>query len=280
MARVKVWLDGETLTASDLNAEFDNALASSLTPDTLDDVSGNLVEMQAVTDPYPAGAASLATTMRGEIQRLRYLLKQITGKSEWYVDPDTTLASISTVFGIDEQTVLGRVAGGTLAGLTQAQLRLLIFDSGTKMWFYQDTAPTGWTIVAAAADAVLAVKGGSNAYNAAGGTQAGTWTQPDHTLTTAETPAHTHGSAGSHYHALMWFGDFYGEEGYHVYAARQLFTTTLTGSPPSWNTASKSYYKTDTGGDHTHTSVGGGSAHNHGTTYRPLAQVGIICSKD
>lgn len=112
MARVKVWLDGEILTASDINAEFDNCLASSTTPDTLDDVSGNLVEMQAVADPYPADAASLATTMRGEIQRLRYLLKQITGETEWYIDPDTTLAALNLA-GLPRAA-----AGGTADAIT------------------------------------------------------------------------------------------------------------------------------------------------------------------
>ena len=140
MARVKVWLDGEILTASDLNAEFDNALASSLTPDTLDDVSGNLVEMQAVADPYPAGAASLATTMRGEIQRLRYLLKQITGKSEWYIDPDTTIAAIQTA-------------------LTSAVVLKTLFDANTILAADADNVPAAVTI---AADRVVGRKTGGN----------------------------------------------------------------------------------------------------------------------
>ncbi|MCE5211861.1 MAG: phage tail protein [Deltaproteobacteria bacterium] len=154
MARIKVWLDGEILTASDLNAEFDNALASSLTPDTLDDVSGNLVEMQAVADPYPAGAASLATTMRGEIQRLRYLLKQITGKSEWYIDPDTTLTAIAADYvhaalfdantilasnaddtpaavTVSEKSVVGRKTGGNIAALTVSEVLDFITSSTT-----------------------------------------------------------------------------------------------------------------------------------------------------
>lgn len=140
MARVKVWLDGEILTASDLNAEFDNALASSLTPDTLDDVSGNLVEMQAVADPYPAGAASLATTMRGEIQRLRYLLKQITGKSEWYIDPDTTIAAIQTA-------------------LTSAVVLKTLFDANTILAADADNVPAAVTI---AEDRVVGRKTGGN----------------------------------------------------------------------------------------------------------------------
>uniref|UniRef100_A0A6H1ZY68 Tail protein n=1 Tax=viral metagenome TaxID=1070528 RepID=A0A6H1ZY68_9ZZZZ len=63
-------------------------------PDSVDDNSANAAAMQATADPYPAGVASLATSLTGEIQRLRYLIKQITGKTYWYVDPDTDIATI------------------------------------------------------------------------------------------------------------------------------------------------------------------------------------------
>ncbi len=59
----------------------------------------------------------------------------------------------------------------------------------TKMWFYQNVAPSGWVLDATPADALLAVRGGSGAYSGDGGTQAGTWTQPGHTHTG---PSHTH----------------------------------------------------------------------------------------
>jgi len=59
--------------------------------------------------------------------------------------------------------------------------------AGTKMWFYQDVAPAGWTLDVAPGDELLAVKGGAEAYNAAGGTVAGTWTVAGLTK-----DAHTH----------------------------------------------------------------------------------------
>lgn len=40
-------------------------------PDSVDDNSANAAAMQATADPYPAGVASLATSLTGEIQRLR-----------------------------------------------------------------------------------------------------------------------------------------------------------------------------------------------------------------
>ncbi len=59
--------------------------------------------------------------------------------------------------------------------------------SGTKMWFYQNVALAGWTLDAVPGDELLAVKGGAQAYNAAGGTVAGTWTVAGLTK-----DAHTH----------------------------------------------------------------------------------------
>lgn len=121
------------------------------------------------------------------------------------------------------------------------------FESTTKMYFYQDTAPMGWTIDAAVADVCLAVKGGSQAFNVSGGNLAGTWTQPDHTLITSEIPAHSH----------------------NVYA-----------STSAASTASLTYKGVDSNPVAT-SNTGGGGAHNHGgATYRPYSAVGIIATKD
>ena len=142
------------------------------------------------------------------------------------------------------------------------------FAAGTKLWFYQNTAPTGWTIDATVADAILAVKGGTQAYNATGGAQAGTWTQPNHlhstgdvTLTAAQSglPAHLHplpiGGGGS-------------------------YTGVGSGITPSGIGADINSLAT--------ANYNASQAHNHGNTgnsatantWRSLANVGIICTKD
>lgn len=61
------------------------------------------------------------------------------------------------------------------------------FVSGRAVYLYQDDAavPDGWSKVAVT-DKVLAVKGGSNAYNRTGGGTAGTWTQPTHDHTVSK----------------------------------------------------------------------------------------------
>lgn len=161
---------------------------------------------------------------------------------------DTT-ANLSNGIGVagaisyDTTTgLLMRDTGSALVAITAKDI-----ESGTKMYFYQNTAPTGWTIDATPADALLAVKGGSQAYNVSGGNQAGTWIQPNHTLSISEMPAHTHP--------------------YNTNVSDRGGDGSVT--PFAYNRQSQ-----NTG------STGGGAAHNHGTTHRPLAQVGIICERD
>ena len=76
-------------------------------------------------------------------------------------------------------------------------------DTDQKIWIYRNAAMDGWAIDAAVTDKVLALKGGSDAYNANGGTSAGTWTQNNHTHDigdhTHTVPAHVHPLGKSSY---------------------------------------------------------------------------------
>jgi len=126
-----------------------------------------------------------------------------------------------------------------------------------KIWTYQNTAPSGWSIVASTTDAVLACKGGSNAYNTTGGQQIGTWTISgitggSHALTIAELAAHTH-----------TFGNYNPNGGDHLsgWGGTTLGNTTTTSL------------------------TGSGTAHSHGAsahagTWRPAAYCFIMCKKD
>lgn len=63
------------------------------------------------------------------------------------------------------------------------------FPSGTRLFFDQDTPPTGWTKIVTIDDRLLRVVSGTR------GPEGGTWTQPTHTHTTpAHSHSHTHGS--------------------------------------------------------------------------------------
>ena len=93
-SRAKIWTAGETLTAAHLNAEFDNVLAES-DPDGIDDASTDAAAQNAQSNPYSGGQV-LATSLRTEIQQLRYQIAQITGETYWYTAPDISLAGITS----------------------------------------------------------------------------------------------------------------------------------------------------------------------------------------
>lgn len=147
-----------------------------------------------------------------------------------------------------------------------------ILPAGTKMWFYQNTAPPGWTIDAVPADAVLAVKGGENAYNVAGGQQAGTWIQPSHMHTG---PNHTHdqGTLCALTVALASF--LYQHRVAQAWSTEQ--RSQLSGSEPY---VSDKTQAVDVIGSTGAGGTGQTGAEATAATYRPLAQIGIIAVKD
>ncbi len=116
-SRVTTWSSGQTLTASALNAEFQNVL-NNFTFAGLDDYSANNTEMRTVTDPYPGSAESLATSGQGELERLRYQILEIkksiqaSNVTYWYQDAPTsgvfsiyTTSANATSMGITTATV-------------------------------------------------------------------------------------------------------------------------------------------------------------------------------
>jgi microcystin-dependent protein len=89
-SQIKTWIDGDILTASDLNAEVQNILTN-LTPAGIDDESANIAAMRATKDPYAASTAVLPTSLQEEIQELRYMIQQMTGKTYWYEDAESAM---------------------------------------------------------------------------------------------------------------------------------------------------------------------------------------------
>lgn len=141
-----------------------------------------------------------------------------------------------------------------------------VADALQKIWKYRNDAVEGWAIDSSVTDRVTAIKGGVQAYNANGGTVGGTWTQPDCTLTVAQSPAHTHGAGATHTHSLPNRQAFYtwdpqGDGG-------------LVGSI-HWGIIDQTLY-TELDGAHEHDSVGGGLPHHHGDTARYYAAVGTL----
>lgn len=109
-SRVKTWITTEDVTYSDLNAEFDNIL-NNLIPTMIDDYSANVSQMQTTTDPGEVGTESLATTLAGELARLRLLIKEITGKNQWYESPVTSVLGLYNSIGVTGLTANRLVSG-------------------------------------------------------------------------------------------------------------------------------------------------------------------------
>lgn len=95
-SRLKTWASLEVLTNEDLNDEFDNII-NSLSNTTLDDYSTNVAQMQLQTSPGTVGSESLATSLAGELERIRFVIARITGKTYWYDAPARTLESYNPV---------------------------------------------------------------------------------------------------------------------------------------------------------------------------------------
>lgn len=158
-------------------------------------------------------------------------------------------------------------------------------EQGSVMWFYQDTAPTGWTIVAALAqDTVIGVKSsGADTYDTGGTNNLGTWTQPNHT--------HGDGSYAGPSHNHLWYNY---STGTIVYSYASNGTTLLqmgfqnliavTRGPMFRVTSAEDqsiegvdFYTNNSGGGAVTGTSGGGATVN---TWRPRAHVGILATKD
>lgn len=141
------------------------------------------------------------------------------------------------------ETVLG-------ADVLSEGTHLGIFDKGTRLWFYQDVAPTGWSIVPGVGDSLLGIKADGGALQTTGGSIAGTWQLPDHVLTIEQMPTHHHSNA---------FNSGANSQGY--------FAESLTSTRSNSRDA-------QLGSD-----VGGSQPHNHGNSWRPQTACGIIAEK-
>jgi len=83
---------GTTLTAAIYNADHVNHITNHV-PSQMDDYSDDIAEMQAQTDPGEDGTESQATSLAGEIERLRFIIAEITGNTYWYETPASNLST-------------------------------------------------------------------------------------------------------------------------------------------------------------------------------------------
>jgi hypothetical protein len=92
ITRIKTWVAKEVLVYSDLNNEFDNII-NNLQASNVDGYSSSVAQMQETTDPGDVGTESLALRISDEIERLRFAISRIVGKTYWYEPPARSLST-------------------------------------------------------------------------------------------------------------------------------------------------------------------------------------------
>ncbi len=83
---------GTILTANIYNSDHQNHITNH-TPQQMDDYSSSVAESQIATDPGEVGSENLATSLSGELARIRFALKEISGGTQWYSSPPFALGS-------------------------------------------------------------------------------------------------------------------------------------------------------------------------------------------
>lgn len=96
---------GTTLTANIYNTDHQNHIDNQI-PTMMDDYSSNAAEMHSVADPHSGGSPSLATSLAGELERLRYRFKQQNITSEWEIFPDLVSKTAAYTASQDNKVIL------------------------------------------------------------------------------------------------------------------------------------------------------------------------------
>ena len=116
---------GTTLTAVIYNSDHQNHIDNGI-PAQLDDYSTNATQMQSTTNPGEVGSESLATSLAGELERLRFMHAELAAlikgsvPAQWY------------------STVEAASASPTFSSLTLSAAASAIFGSTHKWYAFND----------------------------------------------------------------------------------------------------------------------------------------------
>lgn len=130
---------GTILTAAIYNADHQNHITNQ-NPSVTGGYSDTVSQMQASADPGDVGSESLAASLAGELEAMRFVIARIVDKPNWYEPPDFDLGDIGSPIAdgavtnakladMVAATVKGRAAGavtGVPIDLTAAQLSTIL----------------------------------------------------------------------------------------------------------------------------------------------------------
>jgi microcystin-dependent protein len=89
-------IPGQLIASALWNNEWNN-LNTNFIPAGMDSYSDTDSQMQIQTNPYPGSVTSHATSLGGEIERIRYQISQIIGQTYWYQAPAVPLNTVANV---------------------------------------------------------------------------------------------------------------------------------------------------------------------------------------
>jgi len=78
---------GTVLTANIFNSSHQNHIDNGI-PTQHDDYSSSVAQMQTSTDPGEVGSESQPTSVAGELERLRFAIRDQKKTAQWYQSPD------------------------------------------------------------------------------------------------------------------------------------------------------------------------------------------------
>jgi len=115
-SRLKNWVRNENLSEEDLNAEF-NYIIQNFIPGKVDDYSANVTQMQTETTPGAVSSESLATSLAGEVERLRFVIRRMIGDAasyKWYSAPPKSIKEINDLLSINVAVPNSRIVSGRI----------------------------------------------------------------------------------------------------------------------------------------------------------------------
>lgn len=218
---------GTILTAAIYNSDHQNHVTNQ-NPEETGAYSDTAAQMQIQTSPGGVGSESLAPSLAGELERLRYMIAELMGTTYWYSSPPSTIYALAnavptTGWGtgdlkltwktvadsgwvmLNDGTIGDASSGGTArANADTSALFTLLWtnfsqalcpvSSGRGASAAADFAAHSTIALPVALGRAIAIAGagaGLTAY-----TLGQTTGENTHTLTTAEMPSHTHGNDG------------------------------------------------------------------------------------